>query len=148
MFERCLSVVVLSALLAAGGCERLPVAPGGLTAGTPEQLVSLLRQRGMGVERQGELPRESFPFMSVPAERLLVNGAPVHAFAYASVGSADADIATLSTEGTVRVTWISRPQFYQQERLTVLYVGCAAEILEALERAMGPPVLTGTTPCT
>ncbi|MCA1651047.1 MAG: hypothetical protein LC753_12445 [Acidobacteria bacterium] len=35
----------------------------------------------------------------------------------------------------------------QQDAMIVLYVGCAADIVEALQKTVGPPIALGGTPC-
>ena len=46
-----------------------------------------------------------------------------------------------------RITWVSTPRFYRQGPLIVVYVGCAAGILQALDATLGRAFVVGTTPC-
>ena len=90
-------------------------------------------------------------FFSVPAEQVRVNDSQVNVFVYPSTDAAAAEAALISSDGqpspTVRVTWVSTPRFYRQDAMIVLYVGCAAEIVDALQKTVGPPIAVGPTPC-
>jgi hypothetical protein len=80
-----------------------------------------------------------------------VNDVQVNAFVYEKAEAAAAEAALISEDGQpsppVRVTWVSRPHFYRQEALIVLYVGCASEIVDTLQRTVGSPIAVGRTPC-
>ena len=71
--------------------------------------------------------------------------------AHATAQDAAAQAALISAYGqpsaTTRVDWVSTPRFYRKDVLIVLYVGCAAEIVQALQATVGTPVATGSTPC-
>jgi len=90
-------------------------------------------------------------FFSVPAQEVRVNDAQVNVFAYRNTDAAAAEASSISQDGqpgpTARVTWVSTPRFYRQDTLIVLYVGCAAEIVQALQTTVGPPIAVGRTPC-
>jgi hypothetical protein len=103
------------------------------------------------VSLAGEIPPDVNRFFSVPARLVRVNDGQVNAFVYEKAEAAAAEAALISEDGqpspTVRVSWVSRPHFYRQEALIVLYVGCASEIVEALQRTVGSPIAVGRTPC-
>ena len=90
-------------------------------------------------------------FFSVPAQKVRLNDSQVNAFVYESADAATAEAALISRDGqpspTARVTWVSTPRFYRQDALIVLYVGCADEVVQALQRAVGAPIAVGPTPC-
>jgi hypothetical protein len=90
-------------------------------------------------------------FFSVPAHQVRVNDAQVNAFVYASARDAGTEASSISVDGqpspTTRVTWVSTPHFYRREALIVLYVGCSAEIVQALQATVGAPLVVGPTPC-
>lgn len=157
MRHRILIVASLSVLIFAPACQhRSPVGP--TESGTLDQLVNGLRQQGLSVSPAGAIPPEINRIFSVPAQQLLVNAPPVdpfearvNVFEYASVEAASAEAARVSADGQprpdARVTWVSTPRFYRQTQLIVLYVGCSADIVRALQATIGPPFVTGGTPC-
>ena len=83
----------------------------------------------------------------MPAQQILVGAERVSAFEYPTASGAASDAALISSEGQpnphARIDWVSRPQFYRQLRLIVLYVGCSSEVLSALKKSLGPPVASG-----
>jgi hypothetical protein len=97
---------------------------------------------GVTVQFAEILPQSSTPYFSVPAARLLVNGASVQVYEYATVSDADADAARISKDGgsiaTTLIHWISTPHFFRGNRIIVLYVGTDAELLRALQGLLGP----------
>jgi hypothetical protein len=119
--------------------------------GTVEQLAQSLRQQGFAVSIDGEIAPKRMGFFSVPARQLSVDRERLSAFEYPTAERAAADAALLSPDAQpnprARVTWVSTPRFYRGGRLIVLYVGCASDVVTALEIALGPPVATGPTPC-
>ena len=141
--------ILLCLLLAASCDDRSPVAP--TSSATLDQFVRALRQQGLSVSVAGEISPEVNRFFSVPAQQIRVNDAQVNAFVYATEQDAAVEAASISQDGqpstTTRVTWLSTPRFYRQDKLIVLYVGCTVAIVHALETALGVPVATGTTPC-
>jgi hypothetical protein len=80
-----------------------------------------------------------------------VNDSQVNAFVYHSAGAAAAEAALISKDGqpspTTRLTWASTPRFYRQDAMIVLYVGCSADIVGALQKTVGPAIAVGPTPC-
>ena len=144
-----LLLVLPCLLLAAAGKDRSPVAP--TSSVTLDQFVQALRQQGLSVSVAGQISPEVNRFFSVPAQQIRVNDAQVNAFVYAAEQDAAAEAASISRDGqpstTTRVTWVSTPHFYRQDALIVLYVGCTAEIVHALQATLGVPVATGNTPC-
>jgi hypothetical protein len=105
----------------------------------------------LSVSLAGQISPEVNRFLSVPAHQVWVNEAQVNAFVYATVQDAIAEAALISQDGqpspTVRITWVSTPRFYRQDALIVLYVGCATEIVQALQLTAGTPIVVGRTPC-
>ena len=140
--------LVLSYLLLAVSCGS-PVAPTSST--TLDQFVQALRQQGLSVSLAGQISPEVNGFFSVPAQQVRVNSGQVNAFVYQDAEAAAAEAASISQDGqpspTVRITWVSTPRFYRHDALIVLYVGCAAEIVQALQAIAGAPIAVGRTPC-
>ncbi|MCA1562038.1 MAG: hypothetical protein LC804_17785 [Acidobacteria bacterium] len=126
-----------------------PVEPTSST--TLDRFVVALRQQGLTVSLAGQIAPSVNGFFSVPADQVRVNDSRVNAFVYPSADAAAAEAALISKDGqpspTVRVTWVSTPRFYRQDAMIVLYVGCAADIVEALQKTVGPPIALGGTPC-
>jgi hypothetical protein len=124
---------------------------GPTSTGTLDQFLQSLRQQGLSVSLGGEIPPDVNRFFSVPARQVRVNDTQVNAFEYASGETAAAEAAMISPDGQpnpqARITWISTPRFYRHDRLIVLYVGCSADILHALQATVGPPIAAGPTPC-
>ena len=126
--------------------------PAGPTSSAPlDRFVRALRQQGLQVSLAGQIPPEVNRFFSVPAQQIRVNDGQVNAFVYASAQDAATEAAAISAEGqpspTTRVTWVSTPRFYRQDALIVLYVGCATEIVQALQMTVGSPIVVGRTSC-
>lgn len=132
--------VLLVAFLSAS-CAGSPTAPGDM------DIIPALQQQGVVVSHVERMPRTSFPFFSVSAERLSVNGEAVHVFDYSSDGSAERDARTISSDGTSignsQVNWISTPSFYRRSSRIVLYVGRTREIATALTIVLGQPIAGG-----
>jgi hypothetical protein len=143
-------VAVLPCLLLTVSCaDRNPVGP--TFSATLDQFVQALRQQGFSVTVAGQISPEVNRFFSVPAHQVRVNDAQVNAFVYASARDAATEAGSISVDGqpspTTRVTWVSTPHFYRREALIVLYVGCSAEIVQALQATVGAPLVVGPTPC-
>lgn len=139
------SSVMFLLLIACGS----PVGPSSST--TLDRFVQALRQEGLTVTVAGQISPSVNGFFSVPAEQLRVNDSHVNAFVYQSADAAAAEAALISNDGqpspTARVSWVSTPRFYRQDAMIVLYVGCATEIVQALQATMGAPIAVGRTPC-
>ena len=77
----------------------------------------------------------------------MVNGADVTVFAYSSVDSAAGDAVKVSPTGSpigqTQISWMDTPHFYKRDRLIVLFVGHAAELLKLLEEVLGPSFAAG-----
>jgi hypothetical protein len=90
-------------------------------------------------------------FFSVQAEQVRVNDSQVNAFVYPTADAAAAEAALISKDGqpspSVRVLWVSTPRFYRRDAMIVLYVGCTTEIVDALQKTVGPPIVVGATAC-
>lgn len=135
-----IALTVASVLLA--GCTgQNPAGPSQLDSA--QALVPLLEHVGARVSIAEQMPRESSPFFSVTAQRLLVNGQSVHVFQYADEASASADAARVAPSGTpigsTQITWVDPPRFYMRGRLIVLYVGRDEEVSSMLETVLGQP---------
>jgi hypothetical protein len=130
-------------------CAQSPTVPSDI--GTVDQLVQALRREGLTVSQGGEISAKTMGFFTVPARQILVGAERLNAFDYPTADRAAADAALISSDAQpnprAAISWVSRPHFYRQLRVIALYVGCSAEITEALERLLGPPVATGPTPC-
>src|SRR5262245_21092396 len=126
-----------------------PVGPTSSTA--LDRFVAALRQQGLTVSLAGQISPSNNGFFSVPAYQLRVNDSPINAFVYPSTNAAAAEAALISKDGqpspTARVSWVSTHRFYRQEEMIVLYVGCAAEIVQALQVTVGGPFAVGPIPC-
>ena len=146
------------ALLALGACDDgRGISPGEptprATAVTEtESLADELRDAGMTVEEGGEA---SVFFFSVPGTALLVDGGRVEVYEYGDEASAEGDAARISPDGfqvevpanggmaVSMVEWIATPHFYRKGRLIALYVGEDADLIVALEAALGPQFAGG-----
>jgi hypothetical protein len=135
--------------LLAACADRNPVGP--TSSATLDRFVQALRQQGLSVSLAGQISPDINRFFSVPAQQVRVNDAQVNAFVYQKAEAAAAEAALISQDGqpspTTRVTWVSTPRFYHQDSLIVLYVGCTAEIVQALQATVGSPIVVGRTPC-
>lgn len=136
-------------LLSVSCADRNPAGP--TSSATLDRFVDALRQQGLTVSVAGQISPEVNRFFSVPAHQVRVNDGQVNAFVYSSAQAAAAEAAVISADAqpspTTRVTWVSTPRFYRRDALIVLYVGCATQILQALQATVGAPVATGSTPC-
>jgi hypothetical protein len=141
--------LVLPCLLLAACEDRNPVGPTSST--TLDRFVQALRQQGLSVSLAGQISPDINRFFSVPAQQVRVNDAQVNAFLYQNAEAAATEAALISQDGqpspTTRVTWVSTPRFYRQDSLIVLYVGCAGDIVQALQATVGSPIVVGRTPC-
>ena len=149
--RRVLVVLALVLQVLAMSCAtRTPVEPTSST--TLDRFVEALRDQGLSASVGGQIPPEANGFFSVPAQQIRVNDGQVSAFVYASSQAAATEAAAISADGqpspTTRVSWVSTPRFYRQNALIVLYVGCSAEIVQALQATVGAPLAVGPTPCT
>ena len=125
-------------------CGSSVVQPSALTS---DAVVRALQQQGATVTRAGSLPQSSYPFLSVSAQLLQVNGADVQVFEYASATRADSDASKVSPTGSPigqsQVSWMDTPHFYKRDRLIVLYVGHSADVLRMLEAVLGAAFAAG-----
>ena len=141
--------LVLPCLLLAACEDRNPVGP--TSSATLDRFVQALRQEGLSVSLAGQISPDINRFFSVPAQQVRVNDAQVNAFLYQNAEAAATEAALISQDGqpspTTRVTWVSTPRFYRQDSMIVLYVGCAGDIVQALQATVGSPIVVGRTPC-
>ena len=139
MLRRRFAVLVVAFLSVS--CAGSPTAPGDM------DIIAALQQQGIVASHVERMPRTSFPFFSVNAERLSVNGEAVHVFQYASNASAQREAQMISSDGTAigatQIGWISTPSFYRRSSTIVLYVGRTNEIATALTNVLGQPIAGG-----
>jgi hypothetical protein len=141
-------LLVVPSLVLAVSCAN-PVGP--TSSATLDQFIQALRQQGLTVSVAGQISPEVNRFFSVPAHQIRANDAQVNAFVYPSAQDAATEASAISADGqpspTARITWVSTPRFYRQGALIALYVGCSAEIVQALQTTVGAPLAVGRTPC-
>lgn len=132
---------VASLLVAVACTAHSPAAPSSLVSAAA--LIPLLEHVGARVSVAEQMPRESFPFFSVTAQRLLVNGQSVHVFEYPDADSAASDAARVAPSGSpigsTQITWVDPPRFYMRGRLIALYVGRDEQVSSILETVLGQP---------
>lgn len=140
------SLILLLVVVSLPACQkRSPADPGdgGSTPTSTAMLIRALEERGATVEQAETMPASAYPFFSVRAQRLVVNGESVHVFEYPNPAAAAAERGEVSAEGTpigrTQITWVAPPRFYGQDRLIVLYVGRRDDVARALESILGPP---------
>lgn len=139
---RVLGRVAATWLLWAAACGGTgPAGPSELTS--TAALVRELVASGATVSSAGMASADAFPFFSVRAERLVVNGEGVHVFEYPNSTRANADAARVAPAGTpigqTQITWVDPPRFYRSSRLIVVYVGRSDDVAGRLEAVLGPP---------
>jgi hypothetical protein len=126
-----------------------PVAPTSQT--TLDRFVQAFRRQGLSVSLAGEISPNVNGFFSVPAQQVRVNDSQVNAFVYQSADAAATEATQISKDAqpspTARMSWVSTPHFYRQSEMIVLYVGCAADIVQALQATLGAPIAVGPTSC-
>ncbi|MBI3331694.1 hypothetical protein HYZ99_01915 [Candidatus Peregrinibacteria bacterium] len=107
---------------------------------THQDLVAYLRSTNNQVDDTG--PEITQPFFAGEGKQIRVNGEDVQVYMYTTEEAVEQDAANISadgrTVGTTQVTWIGEPHFFQDGHLLVLYLGNDAEVLLALEDALGP----------
>ncbi len=143
--------IAIAALgLSAAACSRpatVPSDPIVSHVGTVDQLVGSLRGQGKSVSVGDETSPQRNGYFSVPSRDVLIGGARLKAFEYDTANKASADAALISADGQpnprAAIGWIAAPHFYKQGQLIVLYVGCANDIITALENLLGPAIATG-----
>ena len=118
---------------------------------TVDRLVQALQERGLSVKVEGSISPTVNRFFSVPAQQVVIDGSRVSAFEYPSVKAATAEAATVSPDGqpnpVARFSWVGTPHFYRQDRVIVLYVVCASDLIRTLEDVMASPFVVGPTLC-
>ena len=130
----------LAVLMMSCGSERL-TSPQQTTQPDLDVLIDELRVLGAVVERSGPINQ---PFFPVSGVRLLVNGHQVGVYAFptsegaaAAAGGVSADGSSIVGNGVAyNVLWVGPPHFFLRDRLIVLYVGDASDILELLQRVL------------
>jgi hypothetical protein len=101
-------------------------------------LAARLRAAGASV-KQGKAVEQ--PFFPVTGKLMQVHGEDVQVFQFADAAVADAQASRISPTGsavgTTKIHWIGSPHFYKAGKLLVLYVGENAQVLKALQAALG-----------
>ena len=141
--DRKVRFVVLAAAVCTAAClDNGSMGPS--VAVTIDSLVGDLRHQGVTVSTGGNEPRESFPFFSVRAKRLRIDGDDAYIFEYTTDAAATSEASTVSPSGTpigtTQATWISPPRFYKRDRFIILYVGTNLTVVRALEAVLGVPL--------
>ena len=137
--------LLLSLLLV--GCAR-PAPPPGVPSASGDdppfsydELMAGLQAAGATVETMGEVEQV---FFAVKGRTARIDGADVQVFEYADAASRLADSSLIAPDGgsigTTMVTWVDQPTFWAQGRLTVLYVGREAAVIERLGAVLGDPL--------
>lgn len=107
-------------------------------------LIDNLRGRGVKAEPSGTAEQ---PFLATAGTRLRLSGdglngpATIESYEYDGAAQANADAATIESDGnprTSRITWMAPPHFYRSERLIVLYVGADPAVTKLLAGLLGP----------
>lgn len=135
--------IVILTMTALVACNRA----GNATVSQPAQatdyqsLIDKLRAGGVSVDPAAD-GRLSQPFFSVPGRLVVVAGDPIQVFEYENTEAAESESRRVSPNGasvgTTMITWAGAPHFYKNGRLVVIYVGSNEEVLEALEKVLGP----------
>jgi hypothetical protein len=102
------------------------------------QLILALRNLGATAEVAESIPPAS-SLLSAPTTRVVVNGADVFVFEFASRAEADAAVARLPAILAV-TTFPVGPHFYRGNRIIVLYVGTDTAMTSLFERLLGRPI--------
>lgn len=138
---RRICAALIGTLVAMACTAHNPAAPTALVGA--QALAEMLEHVGAKVSIAEQMSRESFPFFTVNAQRLLVNGQSVHVFAYPDAPAAAADASRVAPSGTpiggTQITWTDPPRFYMRGQLIVLYVGRDTDVSRFLETVLGPP---------
>ncbi len=137
--------LLLSAMLGSvllWGCS--PANPADRGPSSYQGLLTALEEDGVAAEPGGTIDQE---FFTVTGQVIEVDGESVQVFEYSDEAARKADSDLIgedgSSVGTTMITWIDTPHFWAQGRLIVLYVGSNAEIVNALNRALGEPIAEG-----
>ena len=132
-------------LCAGAACGGSPTGPDALSS--TQGLITAIQNQGATVSSAGSMSRDSFPFFSVNADRLLVNGESVHVFDYENAAVANQQAGLVSASGNpignTQVSWVDTPHFYKQGHLVVLYVGRSSDITRVLTAVLGSPFAGG-----
>lgn len=147
--RRCAFGLCLLLLIAAGCAPTAPPTQG-------EEFINALQMIGAEVQRTGDLTDLPQPPLTVPGERLQVDGEELQLYLYPAAAAAAQDAARIAADGfdfaptadgtiaATTVDWVDTPHFFHQERLIVFYLGKDRRLLAQLERVMGDQVAGGT----
>ncbi len=109
-------------------------------------LVDNLKAEGAAIDPAGSV---SQPFFAPQGQVLTVIGEDVQAFEFSSVEEADTVAETVSADGssigTSMVGWVAPPHFYKAGKLIVIYVGGDSDVINALQKTMGPQFAGGVS---
>jgi hypothetical protein len=115
--------------------------------GTSNQLAASLRAKSLNVSVLGETSPGNNGYFSVASTDLKVGSDLVKVFEYRTAGEANAEASLISAEGQpnprAAIGWISAPHFYKHGQIIVLYLGCANEVVEALNDLLGQAIARG-----
>ena len=136
-----LLTVTLAACSGTPGVSDESAGEGGAAVRTLASFVEVLEERGVEVEREGEVDQ---PFFSPPGIMLSVDGEDVQVFEYDSEAARQEVSNAISTDGaaigTSQVHWIGTPHFWAGGRILVLYLGGEETVVEHLSAVLGPPI--------
>lgn len=138
--------VLAAAVICASGCNTTaPTVPTAAPSDVSslQALVQQIRSRGAVAVPAETMPRESNPFFSVNARRVVVNGDSMSVFEYPDTAAMNADAVKVHPSGTpiggTQITWISPPLFYKGAQVIVIYTGQRKEVAAILAAVLGPP---------
>lgn len=134
--------VLAAAVISASGCNKTaPTAPSDVSS--VQALVQQLQSRGAVATLAETMPRESNPFFSVNAHRIVVNGDSVSVFEYPDTASMNADAVKVHPSGTpiggTQITWVAPPRFYKGAQVIVIYTGQRDDVAAVLAAVLGSP---------
>ena len=105
-------------------------------------LITGLRATGSSVNEQEQI---SQPFFSVTGRTVVVDGASISVFEYATPAAMEKESEYVSPDGFVfttstmvtNVDWIGPPHFYKAGRIIVIYIGKDKATIGLLEKVLG-----------
>ncbi len=117
-----------------------PIESGGGPIESQADLIVALRAAGAGVDSGDSV---SQPFFTPEGQFLTINGAEdIQVFEYENSEAMEFEASQVAPNGdsvgTSMINWVGSPHFYKIGRLIVLYLGDNQEILNLLNRVIGP----------
>jgi hypothetical protein len=102
-------------------------------------LIAALQAAGATLEVGDSISQD---FFSPEGSIIMVNGAEIQAFEYASADAMETEASEVAPDGgaigTSMVSWMDAPHFYKTGRIIALYVGSDQTVLDLLEMVVGP----------